>query len=103
MDISELQQALADMESGFSAKKDTVADVEEMHSEDFSATLDTSPDSVVVWPEREETSCCGHIKISSTGQVGAMYPHILGDYKHVDSSTYTKPGATPLYLTKPEA
>ena len=32
-----------------------------------------------------------------------MYPHILGDYKHVDSSTYTKPGATPLYLTKPEA
>jgi hypothetical protein len=51
---------------------------------------------------KAESTCCGHVKISSEGAVRAMYPHILGDYKHISSSYYVKPGPKPLFLIQPE-
>ena len=72
--------------------------------EDFSHPVPDTSDSKskAVTGNTMKNGCCGHIKIRSSGLVRAMYPHILGDYKHVDSITYIKPSTRPVYLSQPE-
>ena len=97
--MAEIEQAWVNIQTNSNTEVTT--------SENFSYELEDSYDSLSWAEEKEdsgkaESACCGHIKISSEGKVRAMYPHILGDYKHVESSYYVKPGPKPLFLTKPE-
>ena len=95
---------LGQIHHNLSHKAEMASNIQETTGEDFSYPAPDSSDSKskAGTENTMKNGCCGHIKIRSSGLVRAMYPHILGDYKHVDSITYIKPSTRPVYLSQPE-
>ena len=93
-ELKELDMVLEQEQNNLSQKKNT--------REDFSSDLpDYADEPPVVEEGGVDGDCCGHVTISSEGLAKSLYPHILGDYKHIGHNTYIKPSNRPVYLNQP--
>ena len=97
-ELEELDMVLEQMQNNLRQKKT----IEQATLEDFSCDLPDCVELPVVVEGGVDEDCCGHVTISSEGVAQSLYPHILGDYKHIGHNTYIKPSTRPVYLNQPE-